>query len=620
MSQKTCHKQSNTKPGGRFSKDAFIMFLSSFLFLAGLLVAETPDTLQPVTIVADRGVVVSRTDMVSVKGTENVADAIKRVPGLSLSDYGGAAGLKGVSLRGLGTAGTSIYFDGVRVGKVQSGQADLGLLDMENIGSIVVDYAQNSVSFNTPKPDFMHGPFGGRLSFKGGSFGTYMPSGRFDFKATDNVSISASTSVLLTDGNYEYGSGLRRTNNDLKQVNAGIDIFGKMEGGGWHTKMYVNGSRRGAPGSTSWPSEDRQNDKNAFAQGTLSKKFSDIYTLNVSSKAAYDNLFYKSVWGDSEYTQKEYQLNSSHNFRIREWWDLSFAADGRWDELGSTGYRATRYGAVSTLTSVFRLDRLKADISVEYEGTFDKGASSHSSLSPAADIRYTLSEGLEISAFGRRAYRTPTFNELYYPNYGNPDLKPEDAWLTDIGLEWHKKSGRWQTNAKLDGFYNYLTDKITSAPSAANPYLWLPYNIGTVKAAGIDATAGIAYSSDGLEVRMSARYSYQSAKDKTPGSATYGQQIAYVAGHTAVMTADASYLGYDLGACWNLRSGRYAASGSLPAWNTLDISIHKTFTVGHLYEMVLSLTGKNLLDMRYEIVRGYPVPGRSLTGGIEFRF
>ena len=119
------------------------MFLSSLLFAAGLLVAETPDTLAAVTIVADKGVVVSRTDTVALRADGTAADALLRIPGLGISDYGGLAGLKGANLRGLGTAHTDIYLDGVRVSNFQSGQNDLGMLPLETLGNVVVDYAQN---------------------------------------------------------------------------------------------------------------------------------------------------------------------------------------------------------------------------------------------------------------------------------------------------------------------------------------------------------------------------------------------------------------------------------------------------------------------------------------------
>ena len=167
------------------------MFLSSLLFAAGLLVAETPDTLQAVTIVADKGVVVSRTDTLTLHADGASVGTLLRIPGLSLSDYGGLAGLKSVSLRGLGTAHTDIYLDGVRISNFQSGQSDLGMLPLENLGSTVVDYAQNSVSFRTARPVFGSSPVAGRVSVQGGSFRTLVPSARLDFRLSERLALSA---------------------------------------------------------------------------------------------------------------------------------------------------------------------------------------------------------------------------------------------------------------------------------------------------------------------------------------------------------------------------------------------------------------------------------------------
>ena len=39
-----------------------------------------------------------------------------------------------------------------------------------------------------------------------------------------------------------------------------------------------------------------------------------------------------------------------------------------------------------------------------------------------------------------------------------------------------------------------------------------------------------------------------------------------------------------------------------------------------LRENVHMLLGRNLLDCRYEMVRDYPMPGRSVLGGFTFKF
>lgn len=599
------------------------MFLSSLLFAAGLLVAETPDTLQAVTIVADKGVVVSRTDTVSIKNYTTATEALLRVPGLGISDYGGLAGLKGVSLRGLGTAHTDIYLDGVRVSNFQSGQNDLGMLPMETLGSVVVDYAQNSLSFRTAKPVFGERIFGGQVGLQAGSFGTWMPSARLNFKASERVSISAHAAGTITKGDFPYGDPKTlRTGNDLKQIRTGLDLFGTLDGGEWQAKAYYNASDRGTPGSLSWPSSDRQQDKNVVVQGSLRKAFSDLYTLNLSAKGAYDKIFYQSAWGDSDYNFTDFQLNSSHSFRLTDWWGVSLAADIERGTLKSPGlYDAARTAIISALATAFRLGWFSADLALEYRGTFDKGQQALNRLSPSVDLRFTVFEGLDIVAFGRRAFRAPTFNELYYPGYGNQNLLPEDAWLTDLGIDFHRAlNSDWALGLKLDGFYNYLTNKIISAPMPDDLYIWLPYNIGKVQAKGIDASLSLRYDNGRLSGGLSARYSYQNAVDKTPDSYTFDQQIPYVAKNTVVLAADAAIAGWRLDAVWNWRGGRFDASGEMPDWNTLDLTLRKDFTLGNVGVLSLNVTARDLLNCRYELVRDYPMPGRSFLGGFTFKF
>lgn len=594
--------------------------LLSLLLAAGLQMAPAQDTLQAVTVVADRGVVVSRTDTVKIQSLTDVSTVLTGIPALYLGDYGSAAGLKSAGLRGLGSAHTAIYVDGVRVGNVQSGQADLGFLDLQDLSEVVVDYAQNSLSFNTAKPKFCCKKVRGNARLAYGSFGTWQPYASLAFRLGEKWSLSTHAGGIITNGQFPLEDGSLRANNDLKQLQAGADLWGALDGGDFHAKFYFNGANRGTPGSTAWPSTDRQTDRNVLAQWTLKKAVSPHYTLHLSGKTAYDKIFYASAWGDSTYEQTEFQLNSAHKFTLTPWWTLSLAADASVDGLLSELYTRQRIGAVGAISTAFRWARFKADLALEYAGTFDEGHSPWHSLSPSVDLRLKLTDAWDIVAFGRRAFRAPTFNELYYPGYGNTELKPEDAWLADVGLDWHRKFGSWTISSRADGFYNWLTDKIVSAPTAADPNIWLPYNVGKVQAFGADFLGDVRYAAGNWEAGFNLRYSYQNAVDKTPDSYSFGQPIPYIAKHTVVLQADASWKGWALGATWNLRSGRRDAAGEMPDWNTLDARFGKTFRLGHVGCLGLKVIGRNLLDCRYETVSGYPMPGRSLMGGIEFKF
>lgn len=598
--------------------------LTTILLSAGLLSCGLPsgleepvlDSLHAVTITADKGLTVSRKDTLDVGNVHSVSEILLKSSAVHVGDNGGHAGLKTVSLRGFGSAHTAIYVDGLRVGNVQSGQNDLGMIAPENVGSVVVDYAQNSISFNTARPVFENGPLATRVSLSGGSFGTWQPYARFDFRLSENLSLSANTAGLFSKGDFSYGDGLVRENNDLSQVRAGLDLFGKD----FHVKAYFNGIERGTPGSTAWPSEDRQADRNTFVQGVLNRNFSSLYTLHLSGKASYDDIFYSSSYGDSRYGQTEIQLNTAHNFQIRNWWKLSLAADVQWDGLKSSNYNASRLTAFSALASSFRAGLLSADIALEYNGAFDHGALSRHALAPSLMARLTLPEGLDISAFARRAYRVPTFNELYYVGYGNPDLRPEDAWLTDMAVDYVRPLGNsFSLKSKLDVFLNLLTDKITSAPTPEDPNIWAPYNIGKVRSAGFDAAAGVAHEGE-WDYSLDLKYSYQSAVDRTPDSYTYGQQIPYIARHVVVLNGNVTWNSWTAQALWQMRAGRKDGTGDLPDWNTLDVNLAKPLTMRKAGTLLLKASARNLLDCRYETVSGYPMPGRSFMAGIEFKF
>ncbi len=612
---------------------------ASLMASEGLL--DTPgavhDTLQTVTVVADKGVVVSRKDIVTIQKGEEISGIINNIPGLSLSDYGSAAGLKTVSLRGLGAARTSIYIDGVRVGNGQSGQADLSFIDHSNFSSMTVDYAQNSISFNTARPTFEAGKrFNAGVRFFGGSFGTYSPSARAEYMITDRLSTSANLSWYGTKGDFPYqdadGKTVRRENNDLEQWRAGLDFFGLLKDGDWHVKAYFNDAKRGTPGSTTWlDNESRQNDRNGFVQLRLNNSFSPLYDLNITAKAAFDNLDYVYSYGKYIYNQNEFQLNTSHIFHINDWWMVSVAAGVQWDGLDSSYddeeyYSASRISMQGAVSSSFDFKRLDMNMALLYNGWFDDGNAAENAavtnrncFSPSMDLRLKILDGLDVLGFARRAYRTPTFNDLYYPGMGSTNLKPEDSWLTDIGVEYTRQiADSYGIMAKLDGFHYSLTNKITSMPDPNDPtgWTWLMYNIGKVHDNGLDTSVTLGKTKGDFKFNLTARYSFQSAIDKTPDGTNCSKQIPYVARHTAAAIAVLDYKGWKANLNYNIRSGRNDTSGEMPAWNTLDITFSKDFDI-RIAGLTVFLKGSNIFNERYEILRYYPVPGISFTGGIE---
>ncbi len=594
------------------------MLLSAILLAASLSMPEAADSIEAVTITAEKGMVVSMSDTLALAGGD-ISDELQGLPGLFVNDYGGISALRSVSMHGLGSAHTAIFIDGVRVNNLQTGQADLGFLDLPGYGSAVVDYAQNSLDFKTRRPSFDGNSFNGSAGLEAGSFNTWLPSARLNFRLSDRLSLSVSGSAAVTDGDFPYGDGQKRENNGLKQFRAGADLFGAMRRGDWQAKLYWNKADRNSPGAVNWPSASRQSDMNVFIQGSMKRRFSGLYSLSVSAKAADDRLKYSDEWSETDYRQQELQLNSAHNFDIRAWWKASLSASVQWNRLETTLYQGTRTSIVSAVATSFSPGRFRADLALEFDGWAEKDRFLYA-LSPSLSLRYDFGPGFGATAFARRALRVPTFNELYYPGYGNAGLRPEDALLSGLGFEWNRRYGSsWQVGAELNGFYNILKDKIVSAPTEADPSIWLPYNVGKAEAAGLDASLKLRWNSGIWSAGISVAYSLQNAEDRTPDSATFGQQITGIPRHSATTAGDVAAGGWKLSASWCFRGGRIDSEGPLPDWNTLDICVSRKISRGR-DEATVYLKAGNICDCRYEVVRHYPAPGRSLMLGASVKF
>ena len=137
---------------------------------------------------------------------------------------------------------------------------------------------------------------------------------------------------------------------------------------------------------------------------------------------------------------------------------------------------------------------------------------------------------------------------------------------------------------------------------------------------GVDLQAGFVFAKGHWRAMLNARYGWQQALDKTPDSYTYDQQIPYVARHTLVVNAEAAFRGWTLALLWNQRMGRWDASGKMPDWETLDLTFNKDFQLGKGMALGAFVSGRNLLNYRYDVVTGYPMPGINFLAGIQFRF
>ena len=84
-------------------------------------------------------------------GVTDISDAVHRLPGVTLRDYGGAGGMKTVSVRGLGSAHTAVVYDGMLLSDAQSGSIDLSRYSTDNLEELSLVIGDNDDIFISAK-------------------------------------------------------------------------------------------------------------------------------------------------------------------------------------------------------------------------------------------------------------------------------------------------------------------------------------------------------------------------------------------------------------------------------------------------------------------------------------
>ena len=226
--------------------------------------------------------------------------------------------------------------------------------------------------------------------------------------------------------------------------------------------------------------------------------------------------------------------------------------------------------------------------------------------------------GINLNAFYKHSYRLPTFNDLYYADLGNANLKPEYAIQRDVGIQWVKD---WEgpirhTEVSLDTYHNTVRDKIIAYPKGRQ-FQWTMLNLGYVKIQGLEAAGTLMIApaaSWGLYLK--GQYTYQRAQDYTsPKDSYYGHQIPYIPRHSGTAIVAVSYRGYSLNYSFIYTGERYhqqenTAYNYTQPWYTSDVSLRAVYqAVGLRFSATLEVC--NLLNQPYEVVANYPMPGRN---------
>lgn len=604
----------------------------------------------------------------------NIADVAKHFAGVTVKDYGGIGGLKTISVRGLGSAHTGVSYDGLMVSDIQSGQIDLSQFSLQSISSITLDngqpmnllqsarmFASSSVlSLQTKLStyDSAHS-LSGYATFKTGSFGLLNPSFMLEKYFTSKFAITLSANGTKADGKYPfklnvnpYGTNIiesKRLNTDVKSLKSELNIFYNitpLEQLSFKSTQYY--SDRGIPGSVVFynynDATGRVTDKNYLSQFHYENKNSSTWQYLISAKYSNQNTRYTEVdnkyssFPDSKrfdnYIQNEYYLSSAVQYRpisnmtlaaSLDWWYNNLFSETNLDFKKDT--KPTRKTSLGNISMKYVAERFSFGGNILYTNTQETADSTFAApnlnkLSPTvfASLQALDDGSLTLRAFYKNTFRSPTFTELYYHDFGYKNLLPEKSNQINLGITYNTK--RFPSindfSCTVDAYYNRINDKITIVYG-------MPFssvrNIGVVKIKGCDINISASKNiNPNNKLQINANYTFQLAQNFENNQDTYGDIIPYTPIHSGSASLTYTYKRIDIGYNLLFAGKRYSGQNS-DVNNYLEPYTDHSVFCKYLYKK-LSLTAEviNFTNINYSIIKYYPMPGRNYRFSINYKF
>jgi vitamin B12 transporter len=238
-----------------------------------------------------------------------------------------------------------------------------------------------------------------------------------------------------------------------------------------------------------------------------------------------------------------------------------------------------------------------------------------------------------------RSFKYPDFEDLYWDGgsaqRGNPDLKPEDGWGTDLGFTWQYKDYFTLESAF---FAQWTLDSIHWSSGGG---IWQPENVGEAAFFGSENKLKIPVPLSGLfsgkealgeggirfkETAFSLSYQFLTSYLLSYGYTWESDKhIPYMPIHSIGVSLDISWiagrrnLAGSLIVSGHYETLRYADTANLVE---LDPCFLLNITVNQELNRRLGafIVARNILNTSYESFAGYPMPGLTLTAGVKLRY
>ncbi|HET9031168.1 MAG TPA: TonB-dependent receptor [Candidatus Aquilonibacter sp.] len=541
---------------------------------------------------------------IAQRGFRTVGDALADVPGVEIDRYGGIGSNVSYGIRGSSSAQVLVLFDGMPAPGTFANSVQFGTISTAGVRRIEVVEGGGSTLYGT-------GAIGGIINI-----------------ITDSQTARANASVLYgTYGDVELhaqGEGFTldrvvsqntyRTNSDYQSTTAraGFDRkIGRVDAG---FRGSLENDHLGAPGPLSFESPtSREGDTNGSGSLIFSMRTAHAFpTLQLGAShqtiafgcdasGADPNCFLatQAVSTENRVNASFRNTVSARASRLIYGVDLARGIVRADDGNGDIVYDALAQSAAYVQNNwALHNGDLYFGVRGERDGSLG------GEISPSFGLREELRGGVTFKLNAASAFRAPNASELYFPNYGNPNLAPERAQVGDVSLHFSRALG----GVSLGWFTNYTHDLIIADPN--NNYA--PRNVAQARMQGLTFEAR-TLPLNGVTFGLNATDLYRAEdlylQERLPNDPVFtvnglleftGRPTALVAGGGIAVRIAGVREPLDLTEPAFAQSSQYSTSDAFVRLRVAPRAL-------------LSLRVNNLGNERYAEVSGYPMPGRSFT-------
>ena len=413
-------------------------------------VAESLDeTLASVTII-DRA-------QIEALQARSIDELLQGVEGVSFARNGGIGQITAMYLRGGESDHVLWLIDGVRIGSVSAGLPALQDLPVDLIERIEIVRGPRSSLYGADAMGgvvqiFTRRSAAAEPSFRvgAGSHGTRQASAGIRF-GDDRLWWDLQAAHLQTDGTnaclgapFPPGGGCFTSEPDRDPYeNTSLNLRAGYRVGDHELEGFVQRAEA-----------DVAFDGSFYNQSDLVNQVAGIKWSSQWSEA------WRSQWqlGQSRDESKSTRagLNATGIFDTRRdsvgWQNEWETRSGRW--IAGLDWLRDQISGTTTYDRVTRENRsIYASYSTEWSGTrIGLSARADNDQQFGSALTGSLALGravgpLQLYASAGTAFKAPTFNDLYFPGFSNPDLDPERARTLEMGVKASPDWGSWSVSA-----------------------------------------------------------------------------------------------------------------------------------------------------------------------------